>query len=138
MSDETNQSEPIEKERIPEETSNEQIDESLEQLDSLDISSDDRLWSAVGYPIPFIAIAALLLDEKKERPFIRYHAIQSLVFNVTLWLLIFILSALTLGVASICAPLLWLVTFWPAYDSFRGFYTQIPFITNFLKNQDWV
>ena len=109
-----------------------------DQFGSADITSDDKLWAALGYPIPLIAIIVLLMEDKKNRPFIRFHAIQSLAFNVVLWVLIFILSAVTLGFGAICAPLLWLVTLWPAYDSYQGNHTEIPVVTNFIKNQGWV
>jgi uncharacterized membrane protein len=103
-----------------------------------DVTSDDKLWAALGYPIPIIAIVMLLMEEKKKRPFIKYHAVQSLIFNVVIWVLIFIVSTVTLGFGAICAPLLWLVTLWPAFDSFKGNYTEIPVVSNFLKNQGWV
>ena len=41
-----------------------------EEMSAPDITSDDRLWSALGYPIPLIAIIVLLMEEKKNRPFI--------------------------------------------------------------------
>jgi len=109
-----------------------------EQFEPADITSDDKLWSALGYPIPLIAIIVLLMEDKKSRPFIKFHAIQSIAFNIVLWVLIFIISAVTLGFGAICAPLLWLATLWPAYDSYQGKYTEIPVVTNFIKNQGWV
>ena len=30
------------------------------------VSSDDKLWAALGYPIPIIAIIVLLMEEKKN------------------------------------------------------------------------
>jgi uncharacterized membrane protein len=105
---------------------------------SPDITNDDKLWAALGYPIPLIPIIVLLMDEKKNRPFLKFHAIQSLVFNVVLWIVIFIISIVTLGIGAICAPLIWLITLWPAYDSYQGKYTELPVITNFIKNQHWV
>jgi len=109
-----------------------------EQFSTSDITSDDKLWSALGYPIPLIAIIVLLMEEKKSRPFIKFHAVQSLAFNVILWVAILIVSVVTLGFGAICAPLLWLVTLWPAFDSYKGSYTELPVITNFIKNQGWV
>jgi len=102
-----------------------------------DVTSDDKLWSALGYPIPIIPIIVLLMEDKRARPFIKFHAVQSLAFNVVIWVLGFVLSIVTLGIGGLCLPLLWLVTLWPAYDSYRGNYTQIPVITNFIKNQGW-
>ncbi len=108
-----------------------------EQPGSSQVTSDDKLWSALGYPIPLIPIIVLLMEEKRARPFIKFHAVQSLVFNLVLWVLIFIISAVTLGFGALCAPLLWLVTLWPAIDSYRGNYTEVPVITNFIKGQGW-
>lgn len=110
----------------------------MTQSSSPDITSDDKLWSALGYPIPIIAIIVLLMEEKKARPFIKFHAVQSLAFNVVVWVAIFVISLITLGFGAICAPILWLVTLWPAYKSYNGKYLEIPVITNFIKNQHWV
>ena len=107
-----------------------------EQFDSPEITSDDKLWAALGYPIALIAIIVLLMEDKKNRPFIRFHAVQSIVLNIALFILMVILGITVVG--AICAPLLWFVTFWPAYDSYKGNYTELPVISNFIKNQDWV
>jgi len=109
-----------------------------EQPVSPEISSDDKLWAALGYPIPLISIIALLMDEKKDRPFIKFHAVQSIAFNVAIWAIILILSVVTLGIGAVCAPVFWLVTLWPAFDSYSGKYTEIPVVTDFIKNQGWV
>lgn len=109
-----------------------------EQPMSPEITQDDKLWAALGYPIPLISIIVLLMEEKKARPFIKFHAVQSLIFNVVLYILIFLVSLVTLGFGAICAPVLWLAVFWPAYDAYaKGNYTEIPVITNLIKNQGW-
>jgi uncharacterized membrane protein len=100
------------------------------------VSSDDKLWAALGYPIAIIPIIVLLMEEKKNVPFLRYHAVQSIALNIVIWVLMAIMG-ITI-VLSLCAPVLWLVTLWPAYDSFQGNYTEIPVITKFLKRQGWV
>ena len=100
------------------------------------VSSDDRLWAALGYPIPLIPIIILLMEDKKNVPFLRYHAIQSIALNILLWVVMVVLG-ITI-ILSLCAPLVWLVTLWPAYDSFKGNYTELPVVTNFLKGQGWI
>lgn len=105
--------------------------------DETQITNDDKIWAAIGYPIPIIALIALLMEEKKARPFIKFHAVQSIAFNIVLWILIVVVSTVTLGFGAFCAPLLWLVTLWPAIDSYRGNYTEVPVITNFIRNQGW-
>jgi uncharacterized protein len=102
------------------------------------VTSDDRLWSALGYPIAIIPIIVLLMEDKKNRPFMKFHAIQSLLFNVALWVIFTIISMVTFGFGAICAPLFWLVTLWPAYQAYQGVYMELPVITNFMKKQGWV
>lgn len=111
-------------------------DQSMEdQVPTGDITSDDKLWSALGYPIALIAIIVLLMENKRARPFIKFHAVQAIALNIILWVIMILLSITVVG--AICAPLVWLVTLWPAIDSYRGNYTQIPVISNFVKNQGW-
>lgn len=102
-----------------------------------EITSDDKLWAALGYPIPIIAVIVLLMEDKKNRPFVRYHAVQSLLANVALWALYLIITVVTFGVGSLCAPLVWLATLWPAYESYNGKYLELPFITKLMKGQGW-
>jgi uncharacterized membrane protein len=96
-------------------------------------SSDDRLWAALGYPIPVIALVLLLMEEKRDVYFLKYHAIQSVILNVVLWIVLVPVSILTLG----CGSVLWLVTLWPAYDSYQGNLTELPLIADFMKKQGW-
>ncbi len=108
----------------------------MEQQQFPEVTSDDRLWAALGYPVALVALLALLMDEKKERPFIRYHAVQALVLNAVLLVAMMLLTATLIG--AICAPFFWLVTFWPAIDAYNGRYTEIPGITDFIRGQNWV
>ena len=99
------------------------------------ISSNDKLWAALGYPIPILPLIVLLSEEKKGVPFLRYHAVQSLMLNVAIWVISTILIVTVVG--SICVPVLWLITFWPAYDSYQGRFTVLPGLTDFMKKQGW-
>jgi len=109
-----------------------------EQPINPDITSDDKLWAALGYPTGIIAIIMLFIEEKKSRPFIKYHAVQAIAFDIVVWLIATILSTITLGIGAICLfPLAFLVTLWPAYEAYQGKYLELPFITNFIKNQGW-
>lgn len=107
-------------------------------IDKEYISSDDKLWAAIGYLLPIFALIALYSSEKKENTFIRYHAIQAITFGIILWVIILLVSIATFLIGSVCSPLVWLVTLWPAFDSYRGNYTQIPYLTNYLKRRGWV
>lgn len=106
-----------------------------ETVISPDITSDDRLWAALSWiPItplwPIFAIVVLLLDDKKERAFIRYNAILSLITGLVL----IPLSIITCG----CAALIYIVFFYWAFVAYQGETVEIPFVSNFARNQGWV
>jgi uncharacterized membrane protein len=113
-----------------------------------DVTSDDKLWAALGYPIFIIAIIMLFLEDKKSRPFIKYHAVQALGLNVILWIIeillgIFsaVLAKITFGfggLISCISPLLWLLLIWPAVLAYQGQYFEIPVITRFFRDQHWI
>jgi len=105
---------------------------------SADVTSDDKLWAALGYPIPIIAIIVLLMEDKKNRPFIKYHAFQSIALWVVYVVLGVIVSLVTFGIGGICVAILWLVFFYWAYLAYQGQMFTVPVITDFIKNQGWV
>ena len=100
-----------------------------------DLTDDDRLWAALSWiPVsplwPVLAIVALLLEDKKDRPFIRYNAVMSLALGVVL----IPLSIITCG----CAAVIYVVFFYWAYLAYQGQTVNIPVITDFARNQGWV
>jgi uncharacterized membrane protein len=103
---------------------------------SPDATSDDKLWAALGYPIGLIALIMLFVEDKKNRPFIKYHAVQALAANVVFWIIAVILGITVVG--AFCAPVLWLVFFYWAYLAYQGQLFEIPALTNFIKSQGWV
>ena len=100
-----------------------------------DITPDDRMWAALAWlPItplwPLLAVVALLLENTKDRPFVRYNAILSIATGVVL----IPLSIVTLG----CAALLYLVFFYWAYQAMMGQEVRVPFLSDWVKRQGWV
>jgi len=100
------------------------------------ITSDDKIWAAVGYPIALIALIMLLMEDKKNRPFIKFHAVQSLALFVVIFVVSIIMGFTV--VLAICTPALWLVTLWPAFEAYNGKYIELPVIGPFIKKQGWV
>jgi len=100
-----------------------------------EVTSDDKLWSALAYVFaPLVSVILLLMEDKKARPFIKFHAVQSLAVGVVMLVLVPILATLTLG----CGGLLWLVMFYWAYKAYQGELVEIPVVTKFIKDQGWV
>ncbi|MGE5251384.1 MAG: hypothetical protein ACM3QS_14360 [Bacteroidota bacterium] len=105
---------------------------------SPEVTSDDKLWAALGYPIPLIAVIVLLMEDKKNRPFIKFHAVQSIALWVVYVVLGTIITTITFGIGGICFAVAWLVFLYWAYLAYQGQLFEVPLVTNFLKNQGWV
>ena len=107
---------------------------SNESIINQDITQDDRLWAALAWiPItplwPIFAIVVLLLEDKKDRQFIRYHAVLSLATGVVL----IPLTIVTVG----CAGLLYVVFFYWAYQAYQGQDVTIPVVSDWVRKQGW-
>ena len=102
-----------------------------DQFGTTDMTSDDKLWAALSYIFsPIVPIILLLIEDKKNRPFIRYHAVQSLVMGI----LLIVIMVFTFG----CGGIIWLVMLYWAYKAYQGAMVEIPVVTNFIKGQNWV
>lgn len=101
----------------------------MSQAPMSDVTQDDKLWAALGYVIPLIAIVVLFMEDKKNRPYVKFNAVQSLVASVALT----IISSVTLG----CGTILFLAMFWWAYQAYQGQDVRIPMISDFIRNQGW-
>jgi uncharacterized membrane protein len=97
------------------------------------ISSDDKLWALLGYILsPLVPIILLLMEDKKSRPFIKYHAVQALALGAVEVVLIF------LAVGFCISPLLFIYAVYCGIKAYQGEYVKIPVITDLVRNQGWV
>jgi uncharacterized membrane protein len=104
----------------------------------METTSDDKLWAALSYVLaPVIGIIVLLMEDKKARPFIKFHAVQSIAASVAFWIVTLVITTVTLGFGGLCVPLLWLVFLYWAYKAYQGEMVEIPVLTNFIKGQGW-
>lgn len=95
-----------------------------------EITDDDRLWALLSW-FWLIAIIALLMEDKKARPFIRYNAVLSLAYSVV-WAVV---GSVTVG----CLAIVGLIyAIYLAIQAYQGEWVEIPFITDFCKNQGWI
>jgi uncharacterized membrane protein len=101
----------------------------MSQAPMSDVSQDDKLWAALGYIIPLIALVVLFMEDKKNRPYVKFNAVQSLVGTVVLS----ILSTVTCGFGAV----LFLIMLYWAYQAYQGQDVRIPFISDFIRNQGW-
>jgi len=101
----------------------------MSQAPMSEITQDDKLWAALGYVIPVIAIVVLFMEDKKNRPYVKFNAVQSLVASVALS----IISTVTCGFGAV----IFIIMFWWAYQAYQGQDVRIPVISDFIRNQGW-
>lgn len=101
----------------------------------VEITDDDRLWALLAYILtPLSPILILLMEDKKDRPFIKAHNGQALaigVIQVILWALSFTCITAILGIALFLAQIYW------GIQAYNGKYVEIPVLTQFVKQQGW-
>ncbi|MCA9980083.1 MAG: hypothetical protein KDD89_04605 [Anaerolineales bacterium] len=94
-----------------------------------DSTSDDRLWSLLGYILPIIAIIALLMEDKRARPFIRHNAVNALMIAVITFLLSF----------TVCGWIIPVVySIFLGVQAYQGQKPEVPVLTKFAMDQGWI
>jgi uncharacterized membrane protein len=118
-------------------------------------TDDDRLLSMLAWltmvilQLPVVSVIQLLSTNTKDRPFQRHHAVTSLVFwgasvvyEILATVVFVILTTVTLGCGAIC---LWIIFFVPhalalyyAFQAYGGKRVEIPYVSNFARQQGWL
>jgi uncharacterized protein len=105
------------------------MSEEMEVKDSEEITDDDRLWALLGYIFGLIALIVLLMEDKKNRPFLRYHAINALL----------VAAVVVLTSWTACLWVIpWAYGVYVGIQAYKGEYVEIPVLTNFARNQGWI
>ena len=102
-----------------------------------EITDQDRLMAALAWIIFPLAIVILLVEDMKNRPFQRYHAVNSLAFALIFFVVVSIISVVTFGCGSILV-VLGLVVFYWAYQAYQGVWVEVPYLTDFCRKQGWI
>jgi uncharacterized membrane protein len=112
------------------------LEELMSQDQMSDVTSDDKLWALLAYILtPIVPIILMLMEDKKNRPFIRAHNAQALVVGLVN-LAIGLLLSWTIVLA--CVPLIiWFVCIYWGIQAYGGKMVEIPVISNFVRNQGW-
>lgn len=111
-----------------------------QQLPPTDVTSDDKLWTLLAYIFsPIIPVVILLMADKKDRPFIKAHNIQALALGAVEWLINIILSIISFGILGCVVGIVFLaVNIYFGVKAYNGEVFEIPYLTNFLRQQGWM
>jgi uncharacterized membrane protein len=93
-----------------------------------EITQDDKLWSLLSYIFcPLIGIIVLLLEDKKNRPFVRYNAVVSIVLGI----LVIVLSWACIGL------IVWIYAIYLGVKAYQGEMVEVPVISDWVRKQGW-
>ena len=105
---------------------------------SPDATSDDKLWALLAYALtPLVPVIILLMEDKKNRPFLRAHNAQALAWGLLNLVGGTILSSVLFFCVGLPSLILWGIGVYWGIQAYNGKYVTIPFITDFVKNQGW-
>ena len=91
----------------------------MENQPMMEATSDDKLWALLAYVLtPIVPIIIMLMEDKKNRPFIRAHNAQALVVGVVNFIVGIVLSLH-------CCPamrtlLVWIVCIYWGIQAYSG------------------
>jgi uncharacterized membrane protein len=103
-----------------------------------EVTADDKLWALLAYVLtPLVPIILMLWEEKKDRPFIREHNAQALVWGLVNAVFGSILSAVLFFCFGLPTLIIWLVGCYWGWQAYQGQSVTIPVITDFVKQQGW-
>jgi uncharacterized protein len=99
-----------------------------------DVTSDDKLWALLAYVLsPLVPIIILLMEDKKNRPYLKVHTYQALVLGVIGMIISIVLSW------TVCIPfVIWGILIYYGVQAYNAKPFVIPVVTDFCKNQGWV
>jgi uncharacterized membrane protein len=107
-----------------------------QQFQSGDITSDDKLWAMLAYILsPIVPIIILLMEDKKNRPFLKAHNIQALIWGIVVYLVAAITSPIFIGLC--IGPVGFIISILWGLKANKGEMVEIPVLTNFVKQQGW-
>ena len=94
-----------------------------------EITADDKLWALLSYIFcPLIGIIVLLLEDKKDRPFVKYNAWVSIILGVVAFILVWLCGI---------GFLVWFYALYLGIKSYQGEWVEVPVISDLVRNQGW-
>jgi uncharacterized protein len=93
-----------------------------------EVTSDDKLWALLAYVLsPLVPIIILVMEDKKNRPFLKAHNAQALILGI----IMVITSTFCIGI------LVWFYMIYLGIQAYNGKLVEVPVITNLCKGQGW-
>jgi uncharacterized membrane protein len=107
-----------------------------EQPVTPNITQDDKLWALLSYLLsPIVPLIALLMEEKKARPYIKFHAVQGLILGLIMDILYLVLGWVFVGLCLGLAVFVYMIVI--GIKAYQGETMVVPVITDWIKKNNW-
>ncbi|HBY94063.1 MAG: DUF4870 domain-containing protein [Ardenticatenaceae bacterium] len=102
-----------------------------------EISNDDRTWALLTYVLsPIVPIIVMIMEEKKNRPFLKAHNAQALVLGI-IQVVLWMIAPFGLCIPALAAIAVFILQVYYGVQAYNGKYVTIPWVTDFVKQQGW-
>jgi len=96
------------------------------------------LWALLTYVFtPLVPIIILLMEDKKNRPFLKAHNAQALVWGIFNLVGGTILSGVLFFCFGLPSIIIWGIGVYWGFQAYNGKLVEIPLVTKFCKDQGW-
>ena len=114
------------------------IDMTNDEMNLTGPSDDDKLWALLAYVFtPLVPVIILLMEDKKNRPFLKAHNAQALVWGLFNLVGGTILSSVLFFCFGLPSILIWAVGVYWGWQAYQGQEVTIPVLTDLVKGQGW-
>jgi uncharacterized membrane protein len=111
-------------------------EQMTEQPINPDVTQDDKLWALLSYIFsPIVPIIVLLMEEKKARPFIKFHAVQALILGLVMDVLYLVLGWVIVGLCLGLAIYVYMIVI--GVKAYGGETMTVPVVTDMIKKNNW-
>ncbi len=111
------------------------------------MKKDSNLLAAIAYVLGIVVALLIYLIEKEDK-WVRFHAMQAIVFHLAwsvgfgaVFIVLWVVALVTMGVGALCifaifpiALLVMVANFWFAYRAYKGEYFELPVIGEFTAS----
>ena len=95
----------------------------------------DKIIAALSYIFLIIVGVIILVTDMKNKPYLKFHAYQSITFGLILTVGWVIASVLSVAIIGLCfMPILFLIPFYPAYLAYTKGVFKLPLVTDLTYN----
>jgi uncharacterized membrane protein len=93
-----------------------------EKIPTSEVTGEDKLWAMLAYLFsPLIPLMILFTDDKRQRPFLRFHIFQALI----------------LGLLNLFSAVLSVFVIYWGIRAFKGQKVEIPILSEFIREHGW-